>query len=107
MIELSKIIDRNLLIEALDETERKKTLLSDEKCKDCGAELMCSPSVVKHYKGHCGRCAAEIRRLKKIRCRTVFGRSCSLLNKDPDFNKGHGKRFFDAVDRSILRRDLR
>lgn len=101
-----RVIDLNLYKEALDEAGREKTLLPDEKCKYCGREITTYRAMQRHDTV-CGVCQSDIRRLKRLRCRVTYGDSCNLLIQDPDFNKGHGKRFFDAMDRSITRGDFR
>lgn len=101
-----RIIDLNLYKEALDEAGREKTLLPDEKCKYCGREMTTFQAIQTHATV-CGVCQSDIRRLKQLKCRVFYGDSCNLLMQDPDFNNSHSKRFFDAVDRAIVRGDFR
>ncbi len=32
---------------------------------------------------------------------------CDLRSQDPDFNSGHGERFYRAFDRAVIRGDFR
>lgn len=102
---LSSIIDKNLLAEALDVEGRRVTLLPDEKCKYCGSELL---SQYSETVGYCGICKprGDKRRVCYLNGGYKRGSMCNLRTDDPDFNKGHGERFYHAFDRALKRGDF-